>query len=117
MAAYGVTASRYSIDLRRGPHPQAPDHRGQRTSQGIALDLVNDEILVANSAFQTANGGSILAFRRTDAGIVVPAPKLEGAHSFVIDEASPSIIAGERDRRGEREFWWRIVRPVGDDLQ
>src|SRR5262249_11539707 len=46
--------------------------------QGIAIDLVNDELLVANSRFDTPNAGSILTFGRTDSGNLPPRRTLGG---------------------------------------
>ena len=64
---------------------------GLELPQGIALDLVNDEILVANSAYQTPNAGSILAFRRTDSGIVPPLRRLEGSATQLCNPMSVAV--------------------------
>ena len=45
---------------------------------GVVLDLLHDEILVANSSYTTPDSGAVLAFGRTDAGDVAPLRTLEG---------------------------------------
>jgi len=63
--------------------------------QGVALDVRNDKIIVANSSFVTPNAGSILTFNRTDrtddGSLVAPVRKLEGAATGLCNPFSVAI--------------------------
>jgi len=65
---------------------------GIRLPQGIALDLTHDEILVTNSHFDEPDRGAILAFNRTDNGILLaPLRKLEGGSTGLCNPMSVAI--------------------------
>lgn len=68
---------------------------GLSLPQGIALDVRNDKILVANSSFFTPNAGSILTFNRTDrtddGSSVAPLRKLDGAATSLCNPISVAI--------------------------
>ena len=51
---------------------------GLSLPQALAVDSINDEIVVANSAYDTPNAGNILVFGRLDTGDVVPIRKIDG---------------------------------------
>jgi DNA-binding beta-propeller fold protein YncE len=59
--------------------------------QGIALDLISDEILVANSNFFTPDFGAILAFPRTGDGDVAPIRRLEGSATQLCNPISVAL--------------------------
>jgi len=54
------------------------DNTGFNNPQGIALDLVRDEMIVANSFFATVSPGNVLVFPRAASGNVRPVRQLSG---------------------------------------
>ena len=84
VANYGSGGNSITIFDRLASGDSSPKRviQGNRTNlnlpQGVALDLIHDEIVVANSAFTMPDPGSILAFARTDDGDVAPIRTLEG---------------------------------------
>ena len=65
---------------------------GLSLPQGIALDLTHNEILVAESSFFTPNAGSVLAFNRTDDGVLAaPLRKIEGSATKLCNPFSVAI--------------------------
>jgi DNA-binding beta-propeller fold protein YncE len=82
--------------LATGPFPKRAINgvtTGLVLPQGIALDSVNNEILVANSDFFTPNAGAILVFPRTGDGDVAPIRRLEGSATGV---CNPMAVALDR---------------------
>ena len=75
IAVFERSASGHAAPERviQGPHTTL------NLPQGVLLDPVHDEILVANSSFTTPDSGAVLVFRRTDAGDVAPLRTLQGA--------------------------------------
>lgn len=68
--------------------------------QGLVLDLVHDEIVVANSSFLSGAPGSLLVFRRTAAGDAAPIRSIGGPASglcnpigIALDLAHDEILA------------------------
>jgi Lactonase, 7-bladed beta-propeller len=51
---------------------------GFNRPQGLALDLVHDEIVVANSYFSTSSPGNVLVFARSASGNVAPLRQISG---------------------------------------
>jgi len=86
---------------------------GLKQPVGIALNLVNDEIVVANSAFSYPNEGAILTFRRTDDGFnVVPIRRVEGSATSLcnpigvaVDVATNELVVANSNFGGGSCAW------------
>jgi hypothetical protein len=81
-AAYGGSITTYPRTANGNTPPirtiQGPA-TGFNLPQGLALDFLRDEIVVANSAFRTPNAGAIFAFKRTATGDTPPVRVLSGS--------------------------------------
>lgn len=84
------TASGNAPPLRsiQGPHTELSQ------PQAIALDLAHDEILVANSSFQSADPGDILFFARTDRDDASPSRRIGGPTTQLCNPVG-LVLAGD----------------------
>ena len=95
IAVFPRTASGNVAPIRLIQGPNTGFNRPQR----LALDLANDEIIVANSAFDTASPGNLLVFNRLASGNVSPKRQVAGPNTalcnpvgLVLDAVNDTIV-------------------------
>ena len=64
---------------------------GFNNPQGLGLDLVHDELVVANSRFGTASPGELLFFRRIDSGDPAPIRQIGGPNTGLCNPIGLSL--------------------------